>query len=61
MNQVKATIIYGSDSNLFWKSDANWWKRNYPNFNIIPFDGGHLFPLELPEETAAVVKQILNR
>lgn len=59
-HQVQATIIYGDKSHLFWPSDVKWWKKNYPHFKLISFDGGHLFPLEQPGKTASMVNEILN-
>lgn len=59
LKQLKGTMIYGETSDLFWKSDVAWWKRALPNFELVPFSGGHLFPLEQPHETAELIKSIL--
>ncbi len=60
ISKLKGTLIYGNKSTLFKKSDVNWWKNSFPNFNTIAFDGGHLFPLEKPTQTAEMINKILN-
>ena len=61
LKQVKGTVIYGKNSDLFGRSDKKWWQRNFTNMEMISFPGGHLFPLEHPDETVQLVKQILDR
>lgn len=60
LDKIDGVLIYGNTSDTFWKSDMKWWKRKFPNFNVIPFDGGHLFPLEKPEETAKLLNKCLS-
>ena len=60
LNKLNGVLIYGSHSDTFWKSDMKWWKRNLPNFNIISFEGGHLFPFEQPEETANLLNKYIS-
>lgn len=57
LDKVKGVLIYGDKSNIFARSDARWWRRNFPNFELVAFNGGHLFPLEKPE----VMAKLLNR
>jgi len=57
IDKLNGVLIYGKYSDTFWKSDMKWWKRKFPNFEIVSFKGGHLFPFEKPEETA----QLLNK
>ena len=57
---LKGIMMFGRDSDVFWKSDANWWRRNAPNVKVIEFPGGHMFPLEQPEETALVINEFLS-
>lgn len=59
LTQVKGTIIYAKNSNIFGESDINWWKRNHPHFNLICFDGYHLFPFELPEKAAEEINRLI--
>jgi pimeloyl-ACP methyl ester carboxylesterase len=61
LSKVKATIIYAKNSNIFGQSDINWWKKNHPHFELICFDGYHLFPFELPEQAAQEVNRLLIR
>lgn len=61
LKQVHGTVIYGQNSDLFQHSDQQYWQRNFPNMQLLPFDGGHLFPFEQPEETAAQLKRIITR
>jgi len=58
--QVSATLIYGSNSQMFTASDVRWWKRNAPNTRIVSIDGGHMLPLEKPAEVAAKINQIIG-
>ncbi|MFC5046141.1 alpha/beta fold hydrolase [Aquimarina hainanensis] len=60
IEKLNGTIIYGSKSNMFRKSDAKWWKRKFPNFNMITLDEGHLFPLEKPVQAAKIINHILK-
>lgn len=61
LKELKGYMIYGETSDLFWKSDVAWWKRALPNVELIPFQGGHLFPLEQPEETAKLILSLLKK
>lgn len=61
LRKLKGKMIYGETSDLFWKSDVAWWKRALPNFELIPFSGGHLFPLEQPDKTADLINSILTK
>ncbi len=60
LKRVKGTVIYGGHSDLFARSDKKWWQRNFPHMQMICFDGGHLFPLEHPDETATLLQEILS-
>ncbi len=60
LRQLKGKMIYGETSDLFWRSDVAWWKRALPQFELVPFPGGHLFPLEQPDETADLINSILD-
>jgi pimeloyl-ACP methyl ester carboxylesterase len=59
LKTLKGYMIYGETSDLFWKSDVAWWQRALPNFQLVPFPAGHLFPLEQPEETARLIQTLL--
>jgi len=60
LNKLNGVLIYGNHSDTFQKSDMKWWKRNFPNFEIISFEGGHLFPFEKPEETAKLLNKFIS-
>ncbi len=60
LKQVSGTVIYGTESDLFEKSEKNWWRRNFPNMTLLPFNGGHLFPFESPDQTAIYLQEIIE-
>lgn len=59
LSNIKGTIIYGIDSDVFDKSDVVWWTKNFPEFTMKAFSGEHLFPLEQPDETAELINKYL--
>jgi len=61
LDKLKGVLIYGKYSDTFWKSDMKWWKINFPNFETIPFEGGHLFPFEKPIETAKLLNKHISK
>lgn len=61
LKKVQGTVIYGDSSDLFEKGDKNWWQRNFQNMELLSFEGGHLFPFESPNETADVLRGILQK
>lgn len=56
---LKGALIFGNQSELFWKSDARWWRKAAPGMEMISFEGGHLFPLEQPNETVKLLRELL--
>ncbi len=60
LDKLNGVLIYGNNSDTFQKSDMMWWKRNFPNFEIVSFPGGHLFPFEKPEETAKLLNKYIS-
>ena len=56
---IKGTIIYGVDSNVFHKADVDWWTKKFTEFTMEAFPGEHLFPLEQPNETAELINKYL--
>jgi len=61
LDKLQGVLIYGNYSDTFWKSDMKWWKRNFSNFEIISFEGGHLFPFEKPKETAKLLDKYISQ
>ena len=60
LDKLKGVLIYGKYSDTFQKADMKWWERNFPNFEIISIDGGHLFPFEKPKETVKLLNQHIS-
>jgi pimeloyl-ACP methyl ester carboxylesterase len=60
LTHIKGTILYASNSNIFGQSDINWWKKTHPHFDLVCFDGYHLFPFEQPEAAAAAINKIIG-
>ena len=60
LDKLNGVLIYGNNSDTFWKSDMKWWKRNFPNFEMVTFEGSHLFPFEKPEETANLLNKYIS-
>ncbi|WP_442265847.1 alpha/beta hydrolase-fold protein [Tenacibaculum sp. ZS6-P6] len=61
IEKLKGTLIYGKKSNMFSKTDVRWWKKSFPNFDVITLDTGHLFPLENPSLAAKIINKILKK
>jgi len=61
MSHIKATLIYAEKGDLLWQSDLAWWRKKHPNFELIGFQGRHLFPLEQPDETAVLLEKLCQR
>ncbi|MFT5451835.1 MAG: pimeloyl-ACP methyl ester carboxylesterase [Enterobacterales bacterium] len=59
LSNIKGTIIYGLDSDVFEKADVAWWTKTFPEFAMIAYPGKHLFPFEQPEETAELINKYL--
>ncbi|MFT6733118.1 MAG: pimeloyl-ACP methyl ester carboxylesterase [Polaribacter sp.] len=59
MSQIQATLIFAEKGNLLWESDIAWWKKKHPNFDLVGFDGHHLFPFEQPDKTVNLLKHLV--
>ncbi len=59
LKHLKGKIIYGDKSPIIGNADIRWWQKNVPNLEIVTFEGGHMFPLEQPKETASLLNQFL--
>lgn len=53
--KVPAQAIIGKNSSVISKSDKISMKKNF-NIETVEVRGGHLFPFEYPQETAAAIK-----
>lgn len=52
-------FIFSNKFKVLEKSDVRWNKRCFPNQQFQLFDGGHMFPLEKPQETAELIKELI--
>lgn len=57
---VKTYFLYADKSNVLDKNDIAWLKTRYNFDKIMPIEGGHLFPLEQPQYTAELIKQLIH-
>jgi len=57
--KVKGTLVYAAKNPILWPSDLRWINRKFAHFQVIPFPGSHLFPLENPESTSLMIKRCL--
>ena len=53
-------FIYSKFYKTLDKKDIAWWKKTFTSINYHEFDGGHMFPLEKPEETATFLKALFE-
>ena len=53
--KVRGTLVYAARNPILWPTDLRWIKRNFPELQVNPFPGSHLFPLENPEATARMI------
>ena len=57
--QVPAVFVAGSDSTVLHRSDLDYMRRHFA-VNVLQQKGSHLFPLERPQETAALILSQLD-
>ena len=58
--KVPAYFIYSNKFTVLSKIDLFYLKMVMKNTKFISFDGGHLFPLEKPKETAELISSIIR-
>ncbi len=56
---IPATLIYSNSSEVLQPADILWLKKAF-NWQTVEYDGGHLFPLEQPKETAELLLEIIK-
>lgn len=56
--QMPVHFLYSKYFKTLSENDIRWWKRNFSYFNFHEIDGGHMFPLEKPKETAIYLKSL---
>jgi|TARA_B110000014_G_scaffold239300_1_gene206588 pimeloyl-ACP methyl ester carboxylesterase len=57
---VPATLVYGTTSNLGSPDFFKKFRKLNKNIVLESFEGGHMFPLEKPEETVARLQAIIK-
>ncbi len=55
---VPAALIYGSDSDVIYRSDRRYMRRRY-GIQSFETPGSHMFPFEHPKKTATLILKIL--
>ncbi len=50
-------LIYSR--NIVSIEDLKWYKKKFPQIELIDFKAGHMFPLEEPERTASLIQSLL--
>jgi pimeloyl-ACP methyl ester carboxylesterase len=58
--QVQGNLIYSKRPDVLAPSDLKWWKRRFKQFQFLPFEGGHLFPMENPQKLAQLLDQLIQ-
>ena len=59
--QVPAALIYGESSDLYPRYFFKRFARQNDKIKLHSIPGGHMFPLEHPEETATLINQVINQ
>ena len=57
---LKGHLVFASDKGVLQQSDCNELRRTLPGFQQTAFNGGHMFPLEQPEQTAEMIRKLIN-
>ena len=58
--QVPSALIYGDASDVIYPADRRYMKRRY-NIASYQTKGTHMFPLEHPKDTAAIILDVLAK
>ena len=58
--ELKGHLVFASDKGVLQQSDRNDLRRTLPSFQQTAFNGGHMFPLEQPEQTAEMIRTLIN-
>ena len=57
---LRGHLVFASDEGVLQQSDLNELRRTLPGFQQTTFNGGHMFPLEQPEQTAEIIRTLIN-
>ncbi len=58
--KVPVYFIYSNKFSVLSRFDLIYLKRKMKKSKFIPFDGGHLFPLEQPKKTARIISSLIE-
>lgn len=58
--EMPSYFIYSDQHTVLTKNNVNWLENKYINTEFISFNGGHLFPLEQPAETADFLRKLIE-
>jgi pimeloyl-ACP methyl ester carboxylesterase len=58
---VPGHYVYATQNGVLDPNEIREHRRNFPNLEFIPWEGQHMFPLEEPAETAAMIKQLISQ
>ncbi len=57
---IPTTFLYAKDGEVLGTQDIKWQKRFFDSADFMAVTGGHMFPLEYPEELASLIKRLLS-
>ncbi len=58
--EIPSFFITASQGDPAIISNQKWIQHNFKGMKMLTFDGGHLFPMEKPEETAIFIKNLIS-
>ena len=56
---VPTTLVHATHHPLLEPADIDWLKRHGNGIDFVPFEGGHMFPLEQPQATADLIRRCM--
>lgn len=57
--EMPSYFVYSSEYTVLNKKDLKTLQNKFTNTEFIKFEGGHLFPLEQPENTSSLIKSLI--
>ena len=57
---VPSHFVHSTAGKVLRPADLAWLKKHFPSMTFVPAKGGHMFPLEQPEATAAMIHHHLG-
>ena len=58
--KIPASLVYSPKKEVLQPKDVAFLSKKYTWKNVIAFDGVHLFPMQKPQETADLIKEIIK-